>query len=167
MEKTMNAKTMAAEQETLTAGKIFGHVTKEAGFRGRGATRYYEYPTYYLLINKKPSQRKRFHINIAMVYKELSRKTFSGEELQNAFKDPSPVPRHVDAKIEHFMPESKKGLQEIMDACVDDERMDDLKEVIRDALRKVIAFVEKNNDRKTIRKLHNEKKFPARIHKSV
>jgi hypothetical protein len=159
---------MNAEKKTLTTGKIFGQVAKEVGFQGRGVTRYLEYPTYYLLVNhQKSAYGKMFYINVMIVYKELSEKSFSDEDLQNAFKNFSPVPWHVDFRIERCMPEHKKGLKELMDACVRDEKMDELKCLLKDALCEVIAFVEKNHDRKTIRKLYDERKLSASILKEV
>jgi hypothetical protein len=164
--------TMNAEKKTLMTGKIFGQVAKELGFQGRGVTRYLEYPTYYLLVNhQKSAYSKRCYINVKIVYKELSEKSFSDEDLQNAFKIYSPVPGHVTTRIECFMPdylpEYKNDLQKLMDACVDDGKMDELKCLLKDALCKVIAFVEKNHDRKTIRKLNDERKFSAMLYKEV
>jgi hypothetical protein len=157
---------MNAEKKTLTTGKIFGQVAKEVGFQGRGVTRYLEYPTYYLLVNHQ-GYNKMFYINVLIVYKELSEKSFSDEDLQNAFKNAKIVPWHVGFRIERCMPEHKKGLIALMDVCVRDGKMDELKCLLKDALCELIAFVEKNHDRKTIRKLYNERKLSALILKEV
>jgi len=159
---------MNAEKKTLTTGKIFGQVAKEIGFQGRGVTSYLEYPTFYLLVNhQKSSYSKRFYVNVVIVYKEFLEKNLSDEDLQNAFKTYSPVPWHVSARIEDFMPEHKRELQEILDACVAGEKTDELRDILKDGLREVIAFVEKNHDRKTIRRLNDEKNFFATILKEV
>jgi len=160
---------MNAEKKPLTTGKIFGKVAKEMGLQGRGVTRYREYPTYYLLVNhQKSSYSKRFYINVVIVYKELLERLPNEEELQNAFRTNKTVPWHVNARIEDFMPKHEgKELIEMLDACVDDEKLDELGDILKDGLRKVFAFLEKNHDRKTIRRLNDEKKFFAIIRKEV
>ena len=152
----------------MTTNKVFGIVAKELGFNGSGITRFIEYPTYYLLINhQKSAYSKSFYLNVGIVDKELLSQHLDGEDIAGAFKARDPTaPIHVDFRIERC-PTMPVDLAASMECCVTEERMADLKEILCDALQRLMAFMEKNHDRKTIRKLSDAKQLSAMLLKEV
>ncbi|MGB7991810.1 MAG: DUF4304 domain-containing protein [Candidatus Methylophosphatis roskildensis] len=147
--------------------KLFGQIAKELGFQGSGVTRYIEFPTYYLLVNHQGSvYGKCFYVNVAIYYKELLDKPLEDKDITDTFKVHSAVWPHVTFRIEGC-PTVPADLQEHFDHLVKVDRMDDLKEILRDALQKMLAFMRENHDRKTIRRLNDAKQFPAMLLKEV
>ncbi len=150
-----------------TTNKVFGDVAKELGFNGNGVNRFIEYPTYYLIVNhQKSAYSKLFYVNVGIFYKELLSRPLDEKDIADTFKKSASVWPHVNFRIERC-PTMPADLADRMECCVKEERMDDLKEILRDAVQRLLAFMEKNHDRKTIRKLSDEKQLAAIVVKEV
>ena len=154
--------------KVLTTNKVFSSAAVEVGFLGAGNTRYIEYSGFFLLINhQKSSYSKVFYMNVGIIYKELVGRNPSIDEICSAFNfRDSKLPVHVDFRIEGF-PGAPVDLQKTFDDLVVDGKMDELKILLIDVFHRLIAFVEKNHDRTTIRRLRDEKKLSAMVLKDV
>lgn len=144
--------------KVLTTNKVFSSAAFEVGFLGAGNTRYIEYPDFFILINhQKSSYSGVFYINVGIVYKELLVESPSIQDVCGAFNfRDSKLSMHVDFRLEGF-PDAPVKLQKTFDDLVVNGDMDELKRLLIDVFSRLIAFVEKNYDRATIRRLRDEK----------
>jgi len=154
--------------KSKTSNKLFSEIADDFALSGVGTSRFIEFSSCYLLINhQKSSYSKSFFINVGIIYKELLGRNLTANELSDALnlKNPS-IPVHVYFRLESF-PSAPPDLQEKFDHLISEGSINELKEVMIDALNKLFIFIENNHDRKTIRKLFNEKKLSASIRKEV
>lgn len=144
--------------------KVFGDLANDFGFSGKGDTRYMEYPTHYVAINFQRSvYGKSFYVNVAILYKELLQNPVTETEIAEIVKSGFP---HVGFRFEQC-PGNQRDLQEQLDKCVSEERMDDLAVLLRNATKQVVSFLEQNYDRETIRRLRETKQLNALVLKEV
>ena len=131
-------------------------------------TRFIEFPACYLLINhQKSAYNKCFYINVGLIYKEMLDKKLVADDLAGAFNiNNPPAPIHVSFRLDCF-PSAPPDLQEKFDRLIAEGAMCELKALLLDALQRLLIFIDNHHDRKTIRKLYDEKKLSALILKEV
>ena len=154
--------------KSKTSNKLFSEIADELALSGSGMTRFIECPTYYLLINHQKSvYSKCFYINVGLIYKELLDRNFTADDIGGAFNIKNPTaPVHVVFRIGRF-PSAPPDLEREFDRLIAEGAMSELKEILMDALKRLLVFIGDNHDRKTIRKLYDEKKLSAGIRKEV
>lgn len=154
-------------EEALSTAKVFGEIAKGFGFQGAGATRFIEYPNYWLLVNhQKSTHNNFFYVNVGLYFKEMLRSPLEQQDIKDAFKAQGGVDIHVQWRVERT-PGMPPDLVERINRSVDGERTDDLRLVLSEAFKHLLAFLAQNHDRHTIRKLNDAKQFPAILLKEV
>ncbi len=92
--------------------------------------------------------------------------TITEDVLKNAFKGKTTVFPHVSFRIEHC-PGMPDDLTIQIGCAVENGQEEKLENVLKEALTKLLSFMEKNYSRQDIRKMYEEKKLSALIHKEV
>ena len=165
-----NNKSCSAEAMTKikTSNKLFTEIADELAFSGKGATRFIEFSSYYLLINhQKSTYNKCFYINIGLIYKEILGRSLTAEDIVGAFSVKSPtIPIHVSFRLNRF-PSAPPDLQEKLDKLIMNDSILELKNLLLDVFKRLLTFIKNSHDRRTIRKLYEEKKLSASILKEV
>ncbi|KAF1033809.1 MAG: hypothetical protein GAK33_06154 [Burkholderia lata] len=155
------------KEAEFSTGKVFGQAAKAAGFHGTGVTRFIELTHLWLVINhQKSSYSKLFYVNVGIFYKELLTEGFRESEIKMEFKKGASAWPHVDFRMEGC-PSVRGDFQAEVDKCVAERDVQGLEEVLSRAFSRLMEFVEKSGDRKSIRRLVNEKKLAAMVLKEV
>jgi hypothetical protein len=140
----------------FSTGAIFGKMAKELGFQGSGVTRYKEYADCYLIVNhQKSAYNRHFYVNVVISYKELLGKQLCEEDFKNLYKS---CDWHVDFRIGRC-PGMVEKYAELSNLYVDNEDSEALALLIKQALSRLLDFMDRGHDRKTIRQMKESKQF--------
>ncbi|WP_137926308.1 DUF4304 domain-containing protein [Cupriavidus sp. 2SB] len=158
---------MMDSKKPFSTSGAFGNAAKKAGFNGAGNTRFIEYSSYWVIINRqKSAYGKQFYVNVGILFKELLEYPLSVGNIGMVLKMKSSIEPHARWRIERS-PGMPSDIVERINRSIEGEQMNELELALFETFSSLLAFLSQNHNRSTIRKLHSEGQLPAILLKEV